>query len=92
LKFFPAEVAGGPRMLKALGGPYNAAGARFIPLGGVSAANMGEYLALPNVAAVGGSWMCERRLVREKKWAELTAIAAAAVAKAAAGTKAGAGA
>jgi 2-dehydro-3-deoxyphosphogluconate aldolase/(4S)-4-hydroxy-2-oxoglutarate aldolase len=84
LKLFPAEVAGGIKMLKALAGPYETAGARFIPLGGVSAANMAEYLSLPIVAAVGGSWLCERRLVREKKWTELAAMAAAAVAKAAA--------
>ena len=83
LKFFPAEVAGGAKMLKALAGPYEATGVRFIPLGGITPANMAEYLALPNVAAVGGSWMCERKLVREKKWTELAAIAAAAVAKAA---------
>ena len=88
LKFFPAEVAGGVKMLKALVGPYEASGARFIPLGGVSAANLAEYLAVPIVAAVGGSWMCERRLVREKKWTELAAVAAAAVAKAAAGAEA----
>jgi 2-dehydro-3-deoxyphosphogluconate aldolase/(4S)-4-hydroxy-2-oxoglutarate aldolase len=89
LKFFPAEVAGGVKMLKALAGPYEATGVRFIPLGGVSAANLAEYLALPIVAAVGGSWMCERRLVRENKWTELAAIAAAAVAKAAASAEAG---
>ena len=83
LKFFPAEIAGGVKMLKALAGPYEATGARFIPLGGVSAGNMADYLAVPTVAAVGGSWLCERRLIREKKWTELAAIAAAAVAKAA---------
>jgi 2-dehydro-3-deoxyphosphogluconate aldolase / (4S)-4-hydroxy-2-oxoglutarate aldolase len=85
LKFFPADAAGGVKMLKALAGPYESAGVRFIPLGGISAANMGEYLALPVVAAVGGSWVCERKLVRGKKWTEITALAAAAVAKAAAG-------
>ena len=83
LKFFPAEAAGGVKTLKALAGPYEAAGVRFIPLGSVSPANMADYLALPIVAAVGGSWMCERKLVREQKWTELAAIAAAAVAKAA---------
>jgi len=82
LKFFPAELAGGVKMLKALAGPYESAGVRFLPLGGVSAANMTEYLALPVVAAVGGSWLCERKLVREKKWAEISALAAEAVAMA----------
>jgi 2-dehydro-3-deoxyphosphogluconate aldolase/(4S)-4-hydroxy-2-oxoglutarate aldolase len=85
LKFFPADAAGGIKMLKALAGPYESAGARFIPLGGISAANMAEYLALPVVAAVGGSWICERKMVREQKWPEITALAVAAVAKAAAG-------
>jgi 2-dehydro-3-deoxyphosphogluconate aldolase / (4S)-4-hydroxy-2-oxoglutarate aldolase len=85
LKFFPADAAGGVKMLKALAGPYESAGARFIPLGGVSVSNMAEYLAVPVVAAVGGSWVCERKLVRQKKWTEITALAAAAVAKAAAG-------
>ena len=85
LKFFPADAAGGIKMLKALAGPYESAGARFIPLGGISPGNMSEYLALPVVAAVGGSWLCERKMVREQKWAEITALAAAAVAKAAAG-------
>jgi 2-dehydro-3-deoxyphosphogluconate aldolase / (4S)-4-hydroxy-2-oxoglutarate aldolase len=83
LKFFPADAAGGVKMLKALAGPYEAAGVRFIPLGGISAANMADYLALPIVAAVGGSWVCERSLVREKKWGEVAALAAAAAAKAA---------
>lgn len=55
LKFFPADVYGGVKALKALGAPFG--GVRFIPTGGVSAANIAEYLALPNVAAVGGSWM-----------------------------------
>ena len=84
LKFFPADAAGGVKMLKALAGPYESAGARFVPLGGISGANMAEYLALPVVAAVGGSWTCERKLVREKKWADIKALAAEAVAKAAA--------
>src|SRR5437879_5999904 len=70
LKFFPADVAGGTKMLKALAGPFESAGARFVPLGGISVANMMEYLAMPIVAAVGGSWLCDRKLVREKKWNE----------------------
>ncbi|MFW6250332.1 MAG: bifunctional 4-hydroxy-2-oxoglutarate aldolase/2-dehydro-3-deoxy-phosphogluconate aldolase [Alkalispirochaetaceae bacterium] len=55
LKFFPAEASGGVKMLKALGGPYG--GVSFVPTGGVNADNLSEYLALKNVAAVGGSWM-----------------------------------
>ena len=55
LKFFPAEASGGTAMLKALAGPYG--NVRFIPTGGVSTANLEQYLTLKNVAAVGGSWM-----------------------------------
>ena len=55
LKFFPANIYGGPAALKALGAPFPQV--RFIPTGGVSADNLGTYLTLPNVASVGGSWM-----------------------------------
>jgi len=55
LKFFPANLYGGPAALKALGAPFPQV--RFIPTGGVSVDNLAAYLSLPNVAAVGGSWM-----------------------------------
>lgn len=55
LKFFPANIYGGAAALKALGAPFPQV--RFIPTGGVSAENLGTYLTLPNIAAVGGSWM-----------------------------------
>ena len=55
VKFFPANVYGGPAALKALGAPFPQV--RFIPTGGVSGENLAAYLSLPNVAAVGGSWM-----------------------------------
>lgn len=55
IKFFPANVYGGPAALKALGAPFPQV--RFIPTGGVSGENLATYLSLPNVAAVGGSWM-----------------------------------
>jgi 2-dehydro-3-deoxyphosphogluconate aldolase/(4S)-4-hydroxy-2-oxoglutarate aldolase len=79
LKFFPADAAGGIKMLKALAGPYEPAGVRFIPLGGISAANMADYLALPVVAAVGGSWLCDRKLIREQGWTEITRLTAEAL-------------
>jgi len=82
LKFFPAEPAGGVPMLKALAGPYEPAGVKFIPLGGISPQNMPQYLALPCVAAVGGSWICERSLIRQRKWSEITGLAAAAISQA----------
>lgn len=71
-KFFPADVAGGTKMLKALAGPYAHTGARFIPLGGVNAANMSEFLALPIVAAIGGSWIADKKLIAAKDWAAIT--------------------
>ena len=71
-KFFPAEAYGGVKTLKALAGPY--AGLQFMPTGGVSEANLNEYLALPNVAAVGGSFMAPDKLVKAKAWDEITAL------------------
>ncbi|MGA4506323.1 bifunctional 4-hydroxy-2-oxoglutarate aldolase/2-dehydro-3-deoxy-phosphogluconate aldolase [Propionibacteriaceae bacterium G1746] len=61
VKFFPAQVAGGVGMLKALAGPFP--DVRFVPTGGISADTMADYLALPCVAAVGASWLVERSLV-----------------------------
>ncbi len=74
LKFFPAVLAGGLAMLHALAGPYAHTGVQFVPLGGVNAHNMGDYLALPSVAAIGGSWVCDRTLVREQRWSEITQL------------------
>ena len=79
LKFFPAEAAGGVPMLKALAGPFAHTGVQFIPTGGITAALLPEYLALPQVAAVGGSWMAERKLVAERAWHKITALTAAAM-------------
>ncbi len=71
-------------MLKALAGPYGHVGLRFIPTGGVGIGNMASYLALPVVAAVGGSWMVERKLIAAGNWAEITRLTAGALACAAA--------
>ena len=79
-KLFPADVLGGVRFLKALAGPYGHTGVKFIPLGGINAQNMAEYLALPIVAAIGGSWILDKKLIAEKKWAEITALTKAALA------------
>jgi 2-dehydro-3-deoxyphosphogluconate aldolase/(4S)-4-hydroxy-2-oxoglutarate aldolase len=84
LKFFPAETAGGVNMLKALSGPYAHTGVKFIPTGGISSANLTSYLKLPVVAAIGGSWMVDRQLVNEGKWAEITRLTQEALATAAA--------
>jgi len=79
LKFFPADVAGGVKMLQALAGPYGPAGVKFIPLGGIHAGNAAEYLALPNVVAVGGSWIADRKRIAAQDWAGITANARAAL-------------
>ena len=70
VKLFPAEQVGGIGALKALGGPFPTA--RFNPTGGVSEANMGLYLALPNVVAVGGSWMAPAADVEAGNWPAIT--------------------
>ncbi|MEI7911825.1 MAG: bifunctional 4-hydroxy-2-oxoglutarate aldolase/2-dehydro-3-deoxy-phosphogluconate aldolase [Verrucomicrobiota bacterium] len=82
LKFFPAGVAGGVAMLKALAGPYAHTGVRFIPTGGVTAGNLRDYLGLPLVAAIGGSWMVERALVAAGRWGEITRLTREALAAA----------
>ena len=79
LKFFPAETAGGVKMLKALAGPFAHTGVKFVPTGGINAALLPSYLAVPQVAAIGGSWMAERKLVTEKAWAKITALTAEAM-------------
>ncbi|MES2474586.1 MAG: bifunctional 4-hydroxy-2-oxoglutarate aldolase/2-dehydro-3-deoxy-phosphogluconate aldolase [Verrucomicrobiota bacterium] len=84
LKFFPAEVAGGVNMLKALAGPYGHTGLKFIPTGGVSSGNLEAYLKLPVVAAIGGSWMVDKQLVNDGNWAEITRLTQEALAAAAA--------
>lgn len=79
-KFFPASVAGGLEMVKALAGPYAHTGLKLIPLGGVTAQNMKDYLAHPLVAAVGGSWLVDKKLVAARDWAGITQLAAEAAA------------
>ena len=78
-KFFPADAAGGVRMLQALSGPFAATGVKFIPLGGVNAGNARDYLALPIVAAVGGSWMVERKLIADNNWKTIRELTTQAV-------------
>lgn len=73
LKFFPAEQAGGIAFLKALASPL--AEIRFCPTGGVSATNAEQYLSLPNVICVGGSWVAPDALVSGGAWNEIEALA-----------------
>jgi 2-dehydro-3-deoxyphosphogluconate aldolase/(4S)-4-hydroxy-2-oxoglutarate aldolase len=76
MKFFPAEAAGGIPMLKSIGAPLPQV--IFCPTGGVNPKNAPEYLALSNVACVGGSWMAPADLVDAGDWAEITRRAAEA--------------
>jgi len=72
-KFFPAESSGGIGALKGFGGPLPMA--RFCPTGGIDAAKAPNYLALPNVACVGGSWMVPADAVKAGDWARIGALA-----------------
>lgn len=72
VKFFPAEQAGGIRALRALSGPFP--NVRFCPTGGVGETNAANWLAEPNVLAVGGSWLCPAAEVAAGNWAGITAI------------------
>jgi len=78
LKFFPADAFGGLRALKAISAPFP--GVSFIPTGGISAANLQEYLAFPKVAACGGSWMIRQELIRSGAFNEITRLTKEAVA------------
>ncbi|XOZ34422.1 bifunctional 4-hydroxy-2-oxoglutarate aldolase/2-dehydro-3-deoxy-phosphogluconate aldolase [Halomonadaceae bacterium KBTZ08] len=72
-KFFPAEAAGGVAALKAFGGPFG--DVRFCPTGGIREATASDYLALPNVAAVGGTWLTPGDALREGDWQSVTRLA-----------------
>ena len=80
VKFFPAGLLGGPAAIRALAAPFTRM--RFLPSGGVKPENMADYLAVPAVPAVSGSWMVEPALLRGKEWDEVTARAAAAIERA----------
>lgn len=82
MKFFPATAAGGPSMLKNIAAPFAHLGLRFIPTGGVTLETMKDWLALPEVAAVGGTWIAKSADMREGRWSEIAAKARAAVTKA----------
>lgn len=79
-KFFPAAASGGTRWLAAVHGPL--AQARFCPTGGINAANAADYLALPNVVCVGGSWLAPRQLIATHAWSNIERLAHDALARA----------
>lgn len=73
LKFFPALQAGGAAMLKAWSGPFF--DVQFCPTGGITVSNACEFLALPNVVCVGGSWLVTPQVLAGQNWAEITRLA-----------------
>jgi 2-dehydro-3-deoxyphosphogluconate aldolase / (4S)-4-hydroxy-2-oxoglutarate aldolase len=78
LKFFPAEPMGGVKFLQAICAPYG--NVRFIPTGGIDTKNIGQYLALPQVVACGGSWMVKPELFEAGDFAKVKQLTAEAVA------------
>ncbi|MCR6494399.1 bifunctional 4-hydroxy-2-oxoglutarate aldolase/2-dehydro-3-deoxy-phosphogluconate aldolase [Cellulomonas sp. P24] len=78
VKFFPAGTSGGPAAIKALAAPFGQV--RVVPTGGVGPANLAEYLAIPSVVAVGGSWMVPRDLIAAGDTAAIRTLTAEAVA------------
>ena len=68
LKFFPAEAAGGLPMLKSLIGPYRHLGVHFMPTGGITAQNMQAYISVPEVVAVGGTWLGKADQIKAGNW------------------------
>ena len=77
LKFFPASTSGGPAAIKAFASPFGMV--RFVPTGGVNLGNLPDYLAIPAVAAVGGSWMVPRDAIAASDFARITKLTSASV-------------
>ena len=80
MKFFPAVPAGGPSMLKNLAAPFAHLGLQFIPTGGVKLDTLADWLTLPEVCAVGGTWIAQTQDLREGNWRGITEKARAAAA------------
>jgi len=81
LKFFPAGPAGGPTLLKGLAAPYKHLGVSFMPTGGVSLDNLGDYLSVPQVLAAGGTWIAKTDVIASGDWSGIEANARSAVEK-----------
>ena len=75
LKFFPSEPSGGLAYLRTIAAPFAHLGVKYIPLGGVTAANADLYLKEPSVQALGGSWLAPRDVIKNKDWQTITANA-----------------
>ncbi|MFT0846306.1 bifunctional 4-hydroxy-2-oxoglutarate aldolase/2-dehydro-3-deoxy-phosphogluconate aldolase [Actinomycetaceae bacterium L2_0104] len=78
IKFFPAGTSGGAAAIKALSAPFGAVS--FIPTGGIGLSNLDDYLTIPSVVAVGGSWMVPPTAIREGRFAEIAELCEASIA------------
>ncbi|MBQ3290089.1 MAG: bifunctional 4-hydroxy-2-oxoglutarate aldolase/2-dehydro-3-deoxy-phosphogluconate aldolase [Kiritimatiellae bacterium] len=78
LKFFPAEAAGGVKMIKNLLGAFRSAGVRFMPTGGVSAGNLADYLSVPEVISCGGTWIVPKASLAAGDYATIEKLASEA--------------
>jgi 2-dehydro-3-deoxyphosphogluconate aldolase/(4S)-4-hydroxy-2-oxoglutarate aldolase len=77
-KLFPAEISGGVAAIKAFSGPFG--DVRFCPTGGVNPGNVKNYMALPNVMCVGGTWMLDSGWIKNREWSRITDCSAEALA------------
>jgi 2-dehydro-3-deoxyphosphogluconate aldolase/(4S)-4-hydroxy-2-oxoglutarate aldolase len=77
VKFFPAEAAGGVKMIKAMSAPYT--GVKFMPTGGIDAKNLNDYLSFEKIIACGGSWMVNESFINNKEFDKITALTREAV-------------
>jgi 2-dehydro-3-deoxyphosphogluconate aldolase/(4S)-4-hydroxy-2-oxoglutarate aldolase len=80
LKFFPAEAFGGVKTIKALVAPFATAGIKIMPTGGVNPGNIKDYLSIPEVLAVGGSWIATRQQIEDGEFSQIAEAAREAVA------------
>jgi len=78
VKFFPAEAAGGVKMIKNLLGAFRFTGVKFMPTGGINLSNLSEYLAVPEVVACGGTWIVPKAALAANDWQEIEKLAAEA--------------
>ena len=77
VKFFPADVFGGIKAIKALSAPFGQI--KFLPTGGVSAANLKDFIENKSIAAIGGSWVCKKDDIANHDWDKITSLSAEAV-------------
>ena len=76
VKFFPAEAAGGVKMIKNLLGAFRFTGVTFMPTGGINLSNVSDYLAVPEIVCCGGTWIVPKDAMAAGDWAAITKLAA----------------